>query len=316
MGSLIAVIIIVCGVLGSAFSKILADEFKAWRPNIVRRVIGIAASLLSDVDRDRYHEEWSAYLEEVPGDLGKLISASGFVFAALRMSDRRLVALGAKRAVDISMAVTSLVLLTPPILLAALAIKIESPGPIFFAQRRIGKDGKEFGLLKFRTMRTDAAEKLAELLLTDPSARAEWETTRKLKNDPRITIVGRILRKTSIDELPQLVNILRGEMSVVGPRALPSDSQANKEKAKMLRLRQRMRPGLTGIGQLLRPTGDSRSQAAVVSDLLYVMKHSIALDVSILFKTALRVFSDPETSLTAAAVAFVVFLVPLGIVIG
>ncbi|WP_064681272.1 sugar transferase [Rhizobium bangladeshense] len=289
---LIAVIAIVAGIIGSAFAKILADEFKAWRPNMVHRLIGIAASLLSDVDRDRYHEEWNAHVEEIPGDLGKLLSGVGFIWAAFRMSDRRFLTLGTKRAMDMTMALAGLVFLSPPILIVALAIKIESPGPIFFAHRRIGKDGKEFGLLKFRAVNLPSEGQPA-----------------------RLTKVGRFMRLTNVDELPQLINILRGEMSVVGPRALPHDPQANKENIQMLEFRQRMRPGLTGMGQLLRPTGDSRSQAVVVSDLLYVMKHSISLDVGILMKTAMRVFSDRETSLAAGVLAFIAFSVPLAIMI-
>nr|WP_246706029.1 sugar transferase [Rhizobium leguminosarum] len=216
---------------------------------------------------------------------------------------------------DVTIAVSSLLLLSPPLLIVALAIKIESPGPVFFAYRRVGKDGKEFYALKFRSMRLDAEEKLSELLRANPSALAEWVTTRKLKNDPRITIVGKFLRKSSIDELPQLVNILRGEMSVVGPRAMPSDYPTDEETQKLLKLRQRMRPGLTGLGQLSQADDDRRERGRLLSDMLYVLEHSIALDIGILLKTVLHVFREPGENKAAGIFAIFALMIPAGIIV-
>ena len=300
MGNLlIAFILIIGGILGSAFAKILADEFKAWRPTVVHRLIGIAASLLSGDDRERYQEEWSAYVEEVPGDLGKLISAGGFVFAAMRMSDRRLMALGSKRAMDISLAVIALIFLSPPVLIAALALKIESPrASIFFAQRRIGRGGKEFRLLRFRTMRPDAEVRLDELLRSNPSARAEWEETFKLKNDPRITIVGKILRKSSFDEIPQLVNILRGEMSIVGPRALPPEFNAQDDFEQISKLRHSMRPGITGLGQIaFLFSQKDRLLRMLEADMIYIKAQSLFLDLGIIINAVAAIFDQRKQKL-------------------
>ncbi|MBY5838071.1 sugar transferase [Rhizobium leguminosarum] len=292
MGSLIAVIIIVSGVLGSAFSKILADEFKAWRPNIVHRVIGIAASLLSNADRDRYHEEWSAHVEEVPGDLGKLFSAIGFLWAAARMSDRRFMALGTKRAMDVSIAVGSLLVLFPPMLVTALAIKLESPGPVLFAHRRLGKDGKEILVYKFRSTRLSS------------------------EDQPQVTRIGKLIRRLSIDELPQLINILRGDMSLVGPRPFPVHIANDEAEAEIMKARQKVRPGLTGLGQLL-PPGRDYFRDSLVSDLFYVAHHSTALDLVIILKTVVaEFFSVRRPELPSTLLAMVALLLPAAIVVG
>ncbi|MBY5879840.1 sugar transferase [Rhizobium leguminosarum] len=292
MGSLIAVTIIVSGVLGSAFSKILADEFKAWRPNIVHRVIGIAASLLSDVDRDRYREEWSAHVEDVPGDLGKLFSAIGFLWAAARMSDRRLMALGTKRAMDVSIAIGSLLVLFPPMLVTALAIKLESPGPVLFAHRRLGKDGKEIFVYKFRSTRLSS------------------------EDQPQVTRIGKLIRRFSIDELPQLINVLRGDMSVVGPRPFPVHIANDEAEAEIMKARQKVRPGLTGLAQLV-PPGRDYFRDSLVSDLFYVSHHSTALDLGIILKIVVaEFFSVRRAELPSTLLAMVALFLPAAIVAG
>ena len=123
----------------------------------------------------------------------------------------------AKRALDIVGAGLGLVVLAPFFLIVAMMVRADG-GPAFFAHQRVGRGGKLFGCLKFRSMVIDSQARLEDLLANDPAARAEWDATRKLKNDPRITRIGRFLRSTSLDELPQLINVLRGEMSLVGPR--------------------------------------------------------------------------------------------------
>ena len=122
-----------------------------------------------------------------------------------------------KRAMDILGAGTLLLLAAPAFLLLALLIRADG-GSAFYAHERVGRGGRRFGCLKFRSMVVDSQARLAALLAADPEARAEWEATRKLKDDPRVTRTGRFLRATSLDELPQLLNVLRGEMSLVGPR--------------------------------------------------------------------------------------------------
>src|SRR5437016_10038630 len=127
------------------------------------------------------------------------------------------VGLTLKRITDIVIALSGIVLLAPLLIICFVATVVTSPGPALFRHRRVGFNGKYFDCLKFRTMVTDAPERLRQLLESNPIAAAEWTANRKLRNDPRITAIGAILRKSSLDELPQLFNVLRGEMRIVGP---------------------------------------------------------------------------------------------------
>jgi exopolysaccharide production protein ExoY len=194
-----------------------------------------------------------------------------------------------KRAVDIAMAATALVLLSPLMLIVALIVKLSDQGPIFYSHTRIGYGGAAFGCLKFRTMKTDAAAQLAELLRTNPSARAEWGATRKLKNDPRITTVGEILRKSSIDELPQLINILRGEMSIVGPRPVTADELTR--YGEHVTSYMAARPGLTGQWQTS-GRNDVSYEYRVALDVQYVRNWSLTRDFIIIAKTVPALFSQ------------------------
>jgi len=210
-------------------------------------------------------------------------------------NDRRIVSRphvvgrASKRAVDIVMATTALVLLSPLMLIVALIVKLSDRGPVFYSHTRIGYGGAAFGCLKFRTMKTDAAAQLAELLRADPSARAEWETTRKLKNDPRITAVGDILRKSSIDELPQLINILRGEMSVVGPRPVTAEELAR--YGEHVTSYMAARPGLTGQWQTS-GRNDVSYEYRVALDVQYIRDWSLTRDFIIIAKTVPALFSQ------------------------
>lgn len=210
-------------------------------------------------------------------------------------NDRRIVSRphvvgrASKRAVDIVMATTALVLLLPLMLIVALIVKLSDKGPVFYSHTRIGYGGAAFGCLKFRTMKTDAAAQLAELLRANPSARAEWETTRKLKNDPRITAVGDILRKSSIDELPQLINILRGEMSVVGPRPVTAEELAR--YGEHVTSYMAVRPGLTGQWQTS-GRNDVSYEYRVALDVQYVRDWSLTRDFIIIAKTVPALFSQ------------------------
>ena len=125
-----------------------------------------------------------------------------------------------KRATDIILASAALIFLLPVLVPIACVIKLSDGGPALYFQKRIGRGGRVFDCLKFRTMVVDAQQRLDQLLDSDPIAKAEWETSRKLRNDPRITVFGNFLRKSSLDELPQLLNIIRGDMSIVGPRPM------------------------------------------------------------------------------------------------
>lgn len=183
-----------------------------------------------------------------------------------------------KRVLDISLALTSIVLLMPIMLMIALVIRIDSPGPILWSQKRVGKKGALFACYKFRTMYIDAEKRKEELLAVNEVDGPVF----KMKNDPRVTRVGRTIRKLSIDELPQLINVLRGEMSFVGPRpALPSEV-AYYTCYQMRRLD--ALPGLTGLQQI---SGRSNIdfERWVELDIRYIEEQSMRKDLEILIKT-------------------------------
>jgi exopolysaccharide production protein ExoY len=187
-----------------------------------------------------------------------------------------------KRALDIAGASVGIVLLFTLFCLIALAIKLFDRGPIFFCHRRVGLNGSAFGCLKFRTMVIDADEKLQRHLARNRDAALEWEQTSKLKCDPRITPLGQILRKTSLDELPQLLNILRGEMSLVGPRPIV---QAEIPKyGDYIRYYLRVRPGLTGLWQV-NGRNDLDFTTRVALDRQYVEQWSFWRDLTIIART-------------------------------
>ncbi len=197
-------------------------------------------------------------------------------------------AAAAKRALDVAGAAALLVALAPVFLLIALLVRRDG-GPVFFAHTRVGRGGALFGCLKFRSMVTDSQERLRAHLAADPVARAEWDATRKLKNDPRVTRVGRFLRATSLDELPQLFNVLRGEMSLVGPRPV---QQAELEGlyGAAAAYYMAVRPGITGLWQVSGRSETSYAQR-VALDVAYVAAGSFWQDVRILLRTPVAVLS-------------------------
>ena len=187
-----------------------------------------------------------------------------------------------KRTVDITASATALLLLSPVFLVTSLAIRKDSDGPAMFTQKRIGKDGKLFEIYKFRTMVPDADKKLFELLDKDEKAREEYKVNKKLKNDPRITKVGNFLRKTSIDELPQLINVLKGDMSLVGPRPyLPREKDDMGDYYNTII---ESKPGITGLWQV---SGRSNTtfEERLHFDEEYNEKKSFAFDMGLLVKT-------------------------------
>ena len=194
----------------------------------------------------------------------------------------------AKRALDIVGAGVGLVLLAPFFLIVALMVRADG-GPAFFAHQRVGRGGKLFGCLKFRSMVIDSQARLEALLANDSAARAEWEATRKLKNDPRITRIGRFLRSTSLDELPQLINVLRGEMSLVGPRPV-QEAEIDRYYGASAAHYMAVRPGITGLWQV---SGRSETsyESRVALDVTYVSRPSLLADISILLRTPVAVLS-------------------------
>jgi Undecaprenyl-phosphate galactose phosphotransferase WbaP len=169
-----------------------------------------------------------------------------------------------------------------PLVLAIVILLRREGGPVIFRHRRVGRDGKAFDCLKFRSMVPDADRVLRELLEKHPELRAEWLRDHKLRNDPRITGVGRFLRRTSLDELPQLWNVLRGEMSLVGPRPVVREELLRYGRCAGIYLS--ARPGITGLWQVKgRTNTDYRRR--VLLDVYYVRRHNLLLDLYILAKT-------------------------------
>jgi undecaprenyl-phosphate galactose phosphotransferase len=186
-----------------------------------------------------------------------------------------------KSGLDYIIAAVALLLLSP--LLLAVAIYVRSDGgPALYAQTRIGRGGRRFRCLKFRTMMLGAEQKLQEILASDPAAAAEWAATQKLTADPRVTSVGALLRKTSLDELPQLLNVLRGEMSLVGPRPIVEAEVAR--YANNIVFYQAVRPGMTGLWQVS-GRSDTTYARRVQLDVDYVRHWSLLKDLAILVWT-------------------------------
>lgn len=191
-----------------------------------------------------------------------------------------------KRAIDIIGSFCGLVVLSILFVIIALLIKLEDPkGKVFFKQLRVGKDGKEFYMYKFRSMASDAEERLKELLALNEVSGAMF----KMKDDPRVTKMGKFIRKTSVDELPQLFNVLRGDMSLVGPRPpLPREVE---EYSAYDRQRLLVTPGCTGLWQV-----SGRSNVGfdemVELDLRYIRERSLSFDIKIILKTVLVLFGS------------------------
>lgn len=190
-----------------------------------------------------------------------------------------------KRTFDFIISGLSLILLSPIFLLIAVLIKFDSKGKVFYKHKRIGKNGEYIYLYKFRSMYSDSKERL-EKMLEDPKIRKEWEENYKLDNDPRITKIGAMLRKTSLDELPQLFNILVGDMSIVGPRPIIDDEikKYGSNKDKLLSVT----PGLTGWWACNGRSCTSYEDRMKL-ELYYVDHRSILLDIKVIIKTAISV---------------------------
>ncbi|MGM7431190.1 multidrug MFS transporter [Bacillus anthracis] len=193
-----------------------------------------------------------------------------------------------KRLIDIIGSFCGIIILLPVFIIVAICIKLEDPkGPVFFKQIRIGKDEKDFGMYKFRSMVTDAEEKLQDLLQHNEVSGAMF----KMKDDPRVTKIGKFIRKTSIDELPQLINVLKGEMSLVGPRPpllreVKTYTAYDKQRLKVI-------PGCTGLWQV---SGRSNIgfKEMVELDLYYIQYRSILFDIKIILKTVFVLFGSKD----------------------
>jgi len=175
-----------------------------------------------------------------------------------------------------------LLFLLPLILAVGLAVAAQDGGPVLFAHRRLGRSGRPFRCLKLRTMARDADKRLEHLLAASEAAREEWAKDQKLKDDPRVTRLGRWLRKSSLDELPQLINVLRGEMNLVGPRPIVPDEVPR--YARRYRNYCAVKPGITGLWQVS-GRNDVSYRRRVAIDVIYARRRSVLLDLSIILRT-------------------------------
>ncbi|MGA1831639.1 sugar transferase [Rhizobium wenxiniae] len=197
MGLIAFIILGILALIGAAFSNLLSDEFKAWQPWIVRKIIALAVSWMPAEERERWHEEWSAYCTEVPGQFGQIFASLGFVISAWRVNRQSLNYRLLKRLIDVGFSLAFFFILAPILLGISFVIRFLGKRPIFYKQRRLGRDGREIHLLKFSTF----------------------------DKDGNIDAIGSFLRRLRLDELPQLINVFRGDMSIVGPRPRATDSQ-------------------------------------------------------------------------------------------
>jgi len=192
-----------------------------------------------------------------------------------------------KRLFDVLFSLSFIVVFSPLYLLLALLIKWNSKGPVLYIGKRLGKGGKHLEIFKFRTMYIDAEERLKDMLSSDPKMRSEWEVFQKLHNDPRCTSIGKFLRRTSLDEFPQFFNVLKGDLSVVGPRPHCIDELEGKENSplkKYAHLVLATKPGITGLWQT---SGRSHLsyEDRVELDSLYFKKQSFFYDIKVVLKT-------------------------------
>ena len=250
---------------------------------------GIKVAILCDYDRDTtYINSYYRYTIQVPRindvstistnvrDFGGILGFSSTHNLTKRLS------LFWKRFIDIFLLLLSSPLTIPVVLIVTLLIKVTSPGPVFYGHKRTGKNGKEFKCWKFRSMVIDADKQLEKILAENPEMRAEWEKDRKFTNDPRVTKIGKILRKTSIDEIPQFFNILTGEMSFVGPRPVTEPELAKYGKKAEFILS--VKPGLSGMWQIS-GRSDTGYEERVTLDSYYIQNWSVWLDIWIIIKT-------------------------------
>lgn len=192
------------------------------------------------------------------------------------------VARGGKRALDVAGATFGLLLALPVLAAVALAVRLDSPGPVLYRHTRVGRNGREFRLLKFRTMVVEADQRLQELLDADPEMAEEWEVHRKLPHDPRVTRIGRRLRHLSLDEWPQLINVLRGHMSLVGPRPVMREELEKFGDVTPVVLS--VRPGMTGLWAVS-GRSDTNYDERVALEYRYVRDWSLREDLRIIVRT-------------------------------
>ncbi len=213
----------------------------------------------------------------------KSLSRNPFMFVRnINLQLRKPLQWRLKRLMDLSTSIIGLIILSPILLAITLAIKFESKGPVLFKQKRVGLYGREFYMYKFRSMNEDAEEQLKDLIKYNES---DDITMFKLTDDPRVTKIGKIIRKWSLDEVPQLINIIKGEMSLVGPRPLPSRDYGFENYKDWHYLRYATLPGLSGLWQVSGRSDLKELDLIVKLDYKYIDTWDILLDIKILLKT-------------------------------
>lgn len=195
-----------------------------------------------------------------------------------------------KRLFDIFFSLFVLIAASPIFIILTLFIRLTSKGKAFYSQERIGRGGAPFKCYKFRTMHLDAEKRLNDLLSTNPEMKKEWEEKHKLTNDPRVTKMGKFLRKTSLDELPQFFNVLKGDLSVVGPRPVVYEEIQRHYGAKAYKILS-IRPGLTCIWQIS-GRSDTSYQRRIQLDEQYVDRRSLLFDLLLIIKTIPKMISS------------------------
>lgn len=211
-------------------------------------------------------------------DASTLTAAGNIAQASRRWIDSDTV----KRSFDLVGATVITFFFLPAMVLIAVLLKVCHGGPVLYRHRRIGRDNREFSCLKFRTMHLDSDAKLESYLAQNPEMRAEWESTQKLRKDPRVLGVGRILRLSSLDELPQLFNVIVGQMSLVGPRPIIRSEVHN--YGHDFRAYLSVRPGLTGLWQVSGRNNTTYAER-VEMDVRYARERTLAFDIGILLRT-------------------------------
>lgn len=277
-----------------AFGGLAFNELKDWLPWLARKVLARAVASAPLEMRERMLEEWSAILDDMPGKFSPFLAACSLWWQYTKPSrffdspNGRVI-----RVVDIVGALVFFALFGPLYMFVALGVMISMGRPVHFWQTRIGEDGKRFRFYKFRSMVRNSDDVLDEFLSRNDMARAEWDTFQRLEKDPRITPIGTIIRKLSLDELPQFWNVLKGDMSLVGPRPcmerqkeLYGDNWADYCST---------RPGITGLWQV---SGRGRLSYArrVELDVEYAKTpNKLWLNVRILFLTVRAVVAGEGT---------------------
>jgi Undecaprenyl-phosphate galactose phosphotransferase WbaP len=238
--------------------------------------------LVTGIDRVFQRVQFVPKLADLPSDGIYAADLDGMLALEVRAGLASPVNRTVKRSFDVTAVLVGGLLISPLLLLLAAAVYVDSPGPVFYGQRRIGRGGRHFKAWKFRSMVPDADAILQRQLAADPRLREEWERNHKLRDDPRVTRVGRLLRATSLDELPQLWNVLSGEMSLVGPRPIVDDEAP--KYGPVLDLYRMVRPGITGYWQVS-GRSDTSYENRVAMDAHYVRNWSVWFDVVILLRT-------------------------------